>query len=362
MSIDNLLMSTRLSVAFVVVLAALAAAVTAFWVWPSDHQPGPPNPEAAAAIGTVEPAQVPAPVSAPSPSRSQAPPATQRAIAPSLAEAVPVPFTKASRLAELRESFRALAAGDPKAALRAARRLTDDVERETALLALVTEWTHGELSPPRHRAWAVATYGLETGLGMELTRNPELAQLWTSEFTNSQARAVAPERLGPAMLAADPEGALAFAQQFNAEDRRKFFDAAFSDWARKDTEAALQWAEQLSDPGEREDAMKSIRSVAPVGIGVELGMQEGYPVINRMFPGTPAELSGQLRPGDRIVAVAQGNNVFVDTSGLPMQEVVQAIRGTPGTLLQLRVLPADAPPGANPRTVAVVRGQIKFKP
>jgi len=40
---------------------------------------------------------------------------------------------------------------------------------------------------------------------------------------------------------------------------------------------------------------------------------------------------------------------------------VQAIRGAPGTLLQLQVLPADAPPDSSPRTVAVVRGQIKFK-
>ena len=47
---------------------------------------------------------------------------------------------------------------------------------------------------------------------------------------------------------------------------------------------------------------------------------------------------------------------------MPMQDLVQAIRGAPGTLLQLQVLPADAPAGATPKTVAIVRGQIKFKP
>ena len=90
-------------------------------------------------------------------------------------------------------------------------------------------------------------------------------------------------------------------------------------------------------------------------------MQEGYPVVNRMVPGSPAELSGQLRPGDRIVAFAQGNNAFVDAHSLSMQDVVQGIRGTPGTLIQLQVVSADAPPDAQPHTVAILRDQIKFK-
>ena len=90
-------------------------------------------------------------------------------------------------------------------------------------------------------------------------------------------------------------------------------------------------------------------------------MQDGIPVINRLLPGTPAELSGQLHAGDRILAVAQGNNSFVDARGLALADLVQAIRGAPGTLLQLQVLPADAPPDASARTVAIVRGQIKFK-
>lgn len=46
---------------------------------------------------------------------------------------------------------------------------------------------------------------------------------------------------------------------------------------------------------------------------------------------------------------------------LPIGAFREAIRGSPGTLVQLQVLPADAPPDAAPRTVAVVRGQIKYK-
>ena len=270
-------------------------------------------------------------------------------------------MNKAERLAQIRETFRALAAGEPKTALRTAKQLTDETERETALLALVTEWKHGELDPPRQRAWAVANFGLEAGLGVELAQYPELAVQWADELTDGQNRAVVLERAALALLGTDPAGALALSEHLAPGDRAQFVDSVLGGWAMKDTDAALQYAQQLPDPTERDAAIKAIQNVAPVGIGAELRVQDGYAIINRLLPGTPAELGGQLQPGDRILAVAQGNNSFVDARGVALADLVQAIRGAPGTLLQLQVLPADAPPDASPRTVAVVRGQIKFK-
>ena len=172
---------------------------------------------------------------------------------------------------------------------------------------------------PRQRAWAVANFGLEAGLGIELSRNPELAQLWANELTEGQSRAVVLQHAASPCSIPIRRQRLRWASSSLPDERRKFSDSVFASWAQKDTEAALQWAEQLSDPAEREAALKAIRSVAPVGIGAELRLQDGYAVINRLLPGTPAELSGQLHPGDRILAIAQGNNVFVDARGLPMQ-------------------------------------------
>jgi hypothetical protein len=146
-----------------------------------------------------------------------------------------------------------------------------------------------------------------------------------------------------------------------AQDRWRL-DSVMAAWAQHDTEAALQWVEQnLSDPGERDMALNAIRSVAPVGIGAELALQDGYAVINRLVPGSPAELSGQLQSGDRIVAVAQGDNAFLDARHLPLSELVQAIRGAPGTLIRIQVLPAAAPPDSPPVTVTLFRDQIKHK-
>jgi carboxyl-terminal processing protease len=72
-------------------------------------------------------------------------------------------------------------------------------------------------------------------------------------------------------------------------------------------------------------------------------------------------LSGQLRRGDRIVGLAQGDNSFVDVQNMSLQNVVQMIRGAPGTLLQLQVVSADAPPDSIPRTISIIRDQVKYK-
>ena len=100
--------------------------------------------------------------------------------------------------------------------------------------------------------------------------------------------------------------------------------------------------------------------------------------------GTPPELSGQLHPGNRILAFApayatlrrgkpepgravapseggQGDNSFVEAHSLSLRDIVQMVRGAPGTLLQLQVLSADAPPNSPPRTVPIIRDQIRFK-
>ncbi len=293
---------------------------------------------------------------------STPPPQTsQGAVGPVPTEELGAPTNKLQRLTRAREAFRVLAAGDPATALRAAKQIADETERETALLTLVTEWSQGNLSSPRQRAEAIATYGLEAGLGLELAKSPDLAVLWANELTDGPGRTALLQQTAIGLTRSDPAAAFALSDQLPVSDRRGFFDAVFAGWADNDTAAALQWADQLSDPAERDAAIQAIRSVAPVGIGAALGMRDGYPVINQVLSGTPAELSGQLHPGDRILALAQGDSSFVDAHGLSLPDIVQMIRGAPGTVLQLQILPADAPPNSPPRTLSLTRDQIKYK-
>ena len=294
-------------------------------------------------------------------SLSNAAPVNSSEVAESTVEKPAVTTNKLERLAQIRETFRTLAAGDKLNAMRAAKRLTDPNERETALLTLVTEWTQGELGPPQLRAERIARVGLEAGLGMELAKNPELALLWADEMTEGDGRANVLQVVARLLVDSDPAAAFALSQRFPEADRRGFSDAIFSNWASRDTDAALKWAEQFPDAAEREAAIQAIRTSAPVGIGTALGIQDGYPVITDLVPGMPAERSGQLKSGDRIVAIAQAGGGFMDLNEVPLQNIVEAIRGAPNTMLQLKVISAGAAPNTPPITVVIVRDQIKFK-
>jgi hypothetical protein len=338
-------------------LAALAAGVLLLRPPGKSAPPEPPQPEPTIA---AEPSEPPFPTPRTSSVPRIPPVGVVRPRLEPPPETAPTTTNKVARLAQLREDFRAFAAGDPKAALVAAKQLTNDVERETALLALATEWTHGELGSPRQRAQAIAQYGLEAGLGMAFAKNTDLALLWANELTEGSARTALLQQTAVEMVASDPAGAFALGQQLAPAEQRQFFNSLFAGWAGNDTDAALSWAAQLPE-AERDAALQAIRSAAPVGIGAVLSVQEGYPVINDLLAGAPGALSGQLNKGDRIVALAQGNNSFVDTRNLPLADVVQMIRGAPGTLLQLQVVSADAPLGSAPRTVSILRDQVKFK-
>jgi hypothetical protein len=132
------------------------------------ERPGPEGPEGRGTLSfeSVEP-------KAPASRRSSLSSATSRsAPAESARQQVPAEKVAATdrleRLTQIREQFHLLAAGAPQAAMDAAKQLTDEIERETALLTLVTEWTHGYLRRPDERAQAIAQYGLEAGFGNAL--------------------------------------------------------------------------------------------------------------------------------------------------------------------------------------------------
>ena len=48
------------------------------------------------------------------------------------------------------------------------------------------------------------------------------------------------------------------------------------------------------------------------GIDAEMRSEDGYVKIQRLVPGGPAARSGEMSAGDRIVAIAQGEDPFVD--------------------------------------------------
>jgi carboxyl-terminal processing protease len=48
------------------------------------------------------------------------------------------------------------------------------------------------------------------------------------------------------------------------------------------------------------------------GIGAQLRWEDGYTIVDKVLPGGPAARDGRLKPGDRIIGVAQGSGEFED--------------------------------------------------
>ena len=132
------------------------------------------------------------------------------------------------------------------------------------------------------------------------------------------------------------------------------------EWAANDTVPAMQWASGLEDEGSRQAAQQGIQAAAPVGIGARLGRGDGgVPVLEAVVPGSPAGASGQLQPGDAILAVSGPNGSWVDARSVRMGELIGMIRGEPNTQVSLQV---QSPGQAAPRTVTLGRQQIINRP
>jgi carboxyl-terminal processing protease len=96
------------------------------------------------------------------------------------------------------------------------------------------------------------------------------------------------------------------------------------------------------------------------GIGATLESDDGYCKIHELVPGGPAAKSGQLKPGDRIVAVAQAHKEPVDIVNMPLTHAVELIRGPKGTVVKLTIIPANAGDSTR-KTITLVRDEIKLE-
>ncbi len=100
-------------------------------------------------------------------------------------------------------------------------------------------------------------------------------------------------------------------------------------------------------------------SLSLFGIGAQLTEDDGYCTINALVHGGPAEKSKLLHEQDRIVAVAQSTQPFVDVVDMELNRVVQLIRGAKGTEVRLTISPAED--RAARRVVTLVRDEIKLE-
>jgi len=96
-----------------------------------------------------------------------------------------------------------------------------------------------------------------------------------------------------------------------------------------------------------------------VGIGAAISDADDFATIKELIVGGPASLSGQLKEGDRIVGVAQGDaGKMMDVVGWRTDDLIALIRGPAGTVVKLAVLPVDAGGDAKQKLVTLIRQPV----
>jgi len=95
------------------------------------------------------------------------------------------------------------------------------------------------------------------------------------------------------------------------------------------------------------------------GIGAALQSMDGETVVSKIIPGGAADKHGELKPEDRIIGVGQGvDGEIVDTLDMKLADVVALIRGKRGTVVRLKVKPAD---GGDTKILDITRAKIELK-
>jgi carboxyl-terminal processing protease len=95
------------------------------------------------------------------------------------------------------------------------------------------------------------------------------------------------------------------------------------------------------------------------GIGASLESKYGETIVKNLVPGGAADKDGRLKPGDVIVGVGEGmEGEFIDIVDMKINDVVQKIRGKPGTIVRLEVMPADK---SGRKTYDISRARIELK-
>jgi len=157
----------------------------------------------------------------------------------------------------------------------------------------------------------------------------------------------------PELLRKRYEGIARRVRQFDSDDVFQAFVNAYTQ--------SLEPHTSYMSPSTSENFDISMR-LSLEGIGAVLRGETEYTVVQRTVPGGPAQQSGQIHGGDRIVGVAQGlDGDMEDVVGWRLQDVVDKIRGPKGSVVRLQILPKSAASDGRTREISIVRNEIKLE-
>ncbi len=116
---------------------------------------------------------------------------------------------------------------------------------------------------------------------------------------------------------------------------------------------------EYMSPSEMENFSINMR-LSLTGIGAILRKEDEYSKIVELVVGGPASNEGELKVDDKIAAVAQGNEPFVDVVDMKLDKVVEMIRGKKGTTVRLQVISGGNTDNSKRKIISIVRDEVKL--
>ncbi len=103
-----------------------------------------------------------------------------------------------------------------------------------------------------------------------------------------------------------------------------------------------------------------------VGIGALLSTKDNVAEIQGIVVGGPADKQSEPKVGDKIMSVSQGegngsDSDWVDTKYMKLQKIVEMIRGKSGSVVRMKISPADADDPSEIKIISIVRGEVELK-
>ncbi|MDW7691504.1 carboxy terminal-processing peptidase [Flammeovirgaceae bacterium SG7u.111] len=103
-------------------------------------------------------------------------------------------------------------------------------------------------------------------------------------------------------------------------------------------------------------------SLSLEGIGARLVSENDFVVFSEIIVNGPADKSGEVFIGDKLLGVAQENDTtFVDVHGWRTDDVVSLLRGPKGTYVSLKVLPANAKSESEYKIFSLMREKVRLE-
>jgi carboxyl-terminal processing protease len=151
------------------------------------------------------------------------------------------------------------------------------------------------------------------------------------------------------------------------EDTRKLYERFFKRFHKiKDDTRFMEYVNAIAEtedphteyfPPVEKKGFDEMMSGAFFGIGAQLSPENDKVTVSSIITGSASWKEGELKAGDEIKKVAQGNGIPVDITGMELDDVVKLIRGPDGTEVKLTVKKVDG----SSKVIPIKRGIVEIE-